>query len=68
MINKDKNVMLQITIPKEVNDNLTTLVKAFRDNGIPTSKSQVMVKAFNEYLKCIVVGGTVIAEGGKGKC
>lgn len=66
-INKEKNVMLQITIPKEVHQQLCTCVDAFNKEGIPCTKSTLLVKAFNEYLKCIVAC-TVVDNGGKRKC
>lgn len=57
MINKDKNVIIQITLPKTTAMHLETLVKAFNDEGIHVTKSQVVNKALSEYIKMIVYAG-----------
>lgn len=57
-INKTKNVNIQITFPKEDAEQLETLKKAFHKNGIKVSKSDILVKAFREYLKALVWAGT----------
>lgn len=54
MINKEKNVMIQVTFPKEDAEQLETLKKAFHDNGIKVSKSDILVHALREYIKILV--------------
>lgn len=53
-INKEKNVMLQITMPKEDYEQLVSLQNAFIKNGIKTSKSEILTKALEEYIKILV--------------
>ena len=55
MINKDKNVVLQITFPKEDANQLETTRLAFAENGIKVSKSEILVQAFRTYLKLMVM-------------
>ena len=55
MINKNKNVMLQITMPKEDYEQLCTLKKAFENNGIKVSKSDILVRSFRDYLRILVM-------------
>lgn len=57
-INKDRNVMLQVTFPKEDAEQLEVLRKAFQNNGINVSKSDILVKAFREYVKLLVFVGS----------
>lgn len=54
MINKQKNVMIQVTFPKEDAEQLETLKKAFNNEGIKVSKSEILVKALREYIKMLV--------------
>lgn len=56
-INKKKNVMIQVTFPKEDAEQLETLKKAFNNEGIKVSKSDILVKALREYIKMIVYCG-----------
>ena len=56
-INKEKNVMLQITMPKEAHKNLVNLQNAFLKNGIKVSKSEILVKALQEYIRILVLCG-----------
>ena len=58
-INKEKNVPVQVTFPKEDAEQLETLKKAFNNNGIKVSKSDILVKAFREYLRLIVMAGSL---------
>ena len=53
-INKEKNVMIQVTFPKEDADHLETLKKAFNEDGIKVSKSDILVHALREYIKALV--------------
>lgn len=53
-INKDKNVSIQITLPKETRDNLDNLVVAFNKNNIPATRSSVIAHSINEYIKTLV--------------
>ena len=55
MINKEKNVILQITFPKELAEQLETTRLAFAENGIKVSKSEILVQAFRTYLKLLVM-------------
>lgn len=54
MINKKKNVMLQITFPKDDAKHLETLKNAFEKEGIKVSKSDILLQAFRDYLKIIL--------------
>ena len=53
-INKEKNVMIQVTFPKEDAEQLETLKKAFNNEGNKVSKSEILVKALREYIKMLV--------------
>ena len=57
-INKDRNVCIQITFPKKDAEQLEVLKNAFNDEGIKVSKSDILIKAFREYLKMIVAVGS----------
>ena len=59
MINKEKNVMIQVTFPKEDAEQLETLKKAYHDNGIKVSKSDILVHALREYIKMLVWSANV---------
>lgn len=56
-INKDKNVLLQITMPKEDHEQLVKLHNAFNNNGIKVSKSEILVNALRQYIKFLVMCG-----------
>lgn len=58
-INKKKNVTIQVTFPKEDAEQLEALKEAFNKEDIKVSKSNILVKSFREYLKMIVVIGTI---------
>lgn len=62
-IGKDK-VPLQISFPKEEAEHLEVMKDAFNKEGIKVTKSDILVKAFKEYKKSILLMGA-IAEGGK---
>lgn len=55
MINKEKNVTIQVTFPKEDAEQLETLKKSFNNNGIKVSKSDILVRAFRDYLRILVM-------------
>ena len=55
MINKEKNVTIQVTFLKEDAEQLETLKKAFNNNGIKVSKSDILVRAFRDYLRLLVM-------------
>ena len=57
-INKERNVLIQVTFPKEDAEQLNTLQKAFEQNGIKVTKSVILVQAFRDYLKILVACGT----------
>ena len=58
-INKKKNVTIQVTFPKEDAHNLENLVKAFNKEGIKTSKSDILVHSFKEYLRAIIMSSKI---------
>lgn len=53
-INKKKNVMIQVTFPKEDAEQLNVMQKAFVNNGIKITKSDILLRAFRDYLKIFV--------------
>ena len=57
MINKEKNVTLQITMSKEDASQLETLRLAFAENGIKVSKSEILTQALHQYIKILVMCG-----------
>lgn len=57
MINKNRNVLIQVTFPKEDAEQLKTLQKAFENNGIKVSKSDILIRAFRDYLRILVMAG-----------
>ena len=67
MINKEKNVSIMVTFPKEDAEQLETLKKAFHNNGIKVSKSDILIKAFREYLKMLVWAGAHTQQEQKDK-
>lgn len=58
-INKKKNVTIQVTFPKEDAKNLNSLVQAFNAEGIPCSKSRVLLQSFREYLRAIILSSKI---------
>ena len=54
-INKQKNVLIQVTFPKQDAHYLQTLVEAFNKEGIKVSKSDILVHALREYIKHLVL-------------
>lgn len=54
-INKEKNSLIQITFPKEDAEQLETLKKAFNENGIKVSKSDILLRAFRDYLRILIM-------------
>ena len=61
-INKKKNVMIQVTFPKKDAEQLETLKKAFNNEGIKVSKSDILVKALREYIKMLVYCGAKVKK------
>lgn len=59
MINKKKNVMLQVTFPKEDAEHLKTLQDAFAKDGLKVTKSEILVHALREYIKALVYASKV---------
>ena len=53
-INKEKNVLIQVTFPKHDAEQLETLKNAYHNNGIKVSKSDILVQALREYIKMLV--------------
>lgn len=58
-INKKKNVAVQVTFPKEDAENLKNLVKAYNENGIRTTKSDILLHSFREYLRAILLSSKI---------
>ena len=61
-INKEKNVNLQITFPKEDADQLDTLIVAYANNKIKTTRSEVLLVAFRDYLRKLVMIGQAMEK------
>ena len=57
MINRKKNVNIQVTFSKEDAEQLEALKNAFNNEGIKVSKSDILAKALREYIKMIVYCG-----------
>lgn len=55
MINKEKNVMLQITLPKEDAEQLQTLKEVLNKHGIKVSKSDILLRALRDYIRILVM-------------
>lgn len=53
-IDKKNKKLIQITMPKADVEQLDTLVSAFNKEGIPMTRSRVLVKALQEYIKILV--------------
>lgn len=53
-INKEKNVGLQITFPKEDAEHLETLKIAFNEKGVKCTKSDILLQAFRDYVGTLV--------------
>lgn len=61
-INKNKNVNIQITFPKEDADQLDNLIVAYKNNKIDTTRSKVLLVAFRDYLRRIVLIGQSLGK------
>ena len=57
-INKERNVAVQVTFPKEDAEQLDRLQKAFQHEGIKVSKSEILVSALRNYIKMLVICGS----------
>ena len=57
-INKERNVSVQVTFPKEDAEQLSRLQKAFQKEGIKVTKSDILVGALRNYIKLLVVCGS----------
>lgn len=57
-INKDKNLSLQITFPKEDAHQLGVLQYAFEKNGIKVTKSDILLRAFRDYVRILVLSNS----------
>ena len=64
---KNSNKIVSITLSKEDYNNLEALNKAFKHNGVKSSKSKILAKAFNEYLTNIVAVGAMKAKSKAGQ-
>ena len=58
-INKKKNVTIQVTFPKEDAEHLQTMMKAFNEEGVKCTKSDILLQAFREYLRAIVISSKI---------
>lgn len=65
-INKDKNVNVQITMPKEDFEILTAMEEAFNAEGIKATKSIILTHALRNYAKVIISTGLYL-ETDEGK-
>ena len=63
---KDKK-MLQCAIPKEDYEHLETIVKAFREKGVPCNKGHIVTTALRGYTKLLIANGKAIEESKKEK-
>ena len=61
-INKDKNVNIQITFPKEDAEQLDNLIVACKNNKIDTTRSKILLVAFRDYLRRIVLIGQSLGK------
>ena len=52
-----KNRLLQITLPKKDLEQLETIVKAFNEEGVKVTKSDIMLTALRGYVKLLVAHG-----------
>lgn len=59
-INKDRNVNLQITMPKEDAEHLEALHESFNKEGIKCTKSEILTHALRQYVKMIVQSGMML--------
>lgn len=57
MIDKTRNVTIQVTFPKNAAKALQSLREAFAKNGIRVSKSDILLQAFRDYLMVIMAAG-----------
>lgn len=64
-INKEKNVAVQVTFPKGLAEKLNTVHKSFNENGIKVSKSDILIKAFENYLTMLIMAGSKPKEQDK---
>ena len=53
-INKERNVLIQVTFPKDDAKHLEALKTAFNEEGIKVSKSDILLQAFRDYLKIVL--------------
>lgn len=61
-IDKKKNCSLQITISHEEKEQLETIVKSYRKEGVKVSKSDIMRVALKGYVKILVAHGEALEE------
>lgn len=61
-INKQKNCSLQVTISKEVNEQLELVVKTFREEGVRCSKSEIVESSLKQYIKVLLYCGAEIIK------
>lgn len=64
-INKNKNVNIQITFPKEDADQLDNLIVAYKKNKVDTTRSKVLLVAFRDYLRRLVMIGQSLEKKAK---
>ena len=60
-LSKDKK-MLQCAIPQEDYEHLETIVKAFREKGVPCNKGHIVTTALRGYVKLLVANGQALEE------
>ena len=54
-INKEKNVMIQITFPKEEAIDLERLQKSLAEKGTKVSKSTILLVAFRNFIRMLLM-------------
>ncbi|MBO7716307.1 MAG: hypothetical protein J6S85_22265 [Methanobrevibacter sp.] len=59
-IDKTKNCSLQVTISKDIMEQLEIVVKTFREENVRISKSDIVESALKQYIKTLVYCGAQI--------
>lgn len=62
MINKEKNINFSITMDKVLYNALVNVEKAFRDHGIPITKSIILSQALSSYINKLADAGRKCEE------
>ena len=65
MFDKTKKVGIQITFPIKEAEQLTAVVDAFNKEGIYATKSLVLLNAFRDYIKMLILSDITGKDGKK---